>query len=115
MIFEKIIFDKGTYFTIELVILHEKNTSPSLYQMGKIAGIKEVGVQISPYRDEEGFIAAVISGIFHGNWKIALARFGLNFIASIVLLFIIVLIIAKVQSERMKAKQVPQRPQQPAG
>jgi len=111
--FNKVVFDKGASFTVELVILHDKNVSPELYGVGKIAGIKETRVEISPYQQQESFWAALISGSFHGSLYVNIVRFAVYALISIILFIVFILFYAKLNERKTRATQAPQPPQQP--
>ncbi len=63
IVFPKVIFEAGTFFVIELLILHPKNESPSISSVGKIAGIDEIAVLTRPLaRQEVSFVAELFPG-----------------------------------------------------
>lgn len=107
--FNKIIFDKGDFFIIELLVLHDKDTPPVLYQIGKIAGIQENEYKILSVEHSESFLAA----LFHGNWLINIVRSILYFIVSVIIFLALLLLISQWIEERKKKAQNPQPPQQP--
>lgn len=112
--FNKIIFDKGSYFEIELLVLHNKDLSPSLFRTGKIAGIKENESPIEMYNKEEPFFGSVFYGTFYGNWKVESVRFLIYFVVSTILAFIMLVLIAAVHQVIVRNRQRPQPPQQPS-
>ena len=63
VIFPRIIFDKGDFFTIEVLLLHPKGISPTISPLGKIAGIREMTVTARPVeQSESGFFAGLFPG-----------------------------------------------------
>jgi hypothetical protein len=68
--FTKTIFEKGKYFTIEILVLHKKDKSPEIIPIGKIAGIEKITpVKLSDQKEE-----TIISSVFYGNIFINLIR-----------------------------------------
>jgi len=60
---EKIIFDRGKYFVIEILVLHEKQTIPTILPFGKIAGIEEMEVsEMVGGSEKASFVKEVLSG-----------------------------------------------------
>jgi len=61
--FDKVIFDRGKYVTLELLVLHDKNVEPQVRPVGKIAGMDAIPIRNSfRERDQEGFKAKVFKG-----------------------------------------------------
>lgn len=107
--FNKIIFDKGDFFTIELLVLHDKDTPPVLYRIGKIAGIQDSESKISAIKYDEPFWTT----FFYGSWLVNFVRFIFFFIIFLVFLTILGVSINKWREKRTRAQQSPQPPQQP--
>lgn len=61
--FDKLIFDKGKYVSLELLVLHEKNVEPQVTTVGKIAGMDTIPIRNS-FRelDQEGFRTKAFKG-----------------------------------------------------
>jgi hypothetical protein len=69
--FDKVIFDKGKYIALELLVLHNKNVEPKVTAIGKIAGMDDIPVRSSfRERDQEG----LASRAFKGPIAIQIAR-----------------------------------------
>lgn len=51
----KIIFDRDSYFIIEILVLHDINNPPHLYQIGKIAGVQKNNLKISTVEKKSPF------------------------------------------------------------
>jgi hypothetical protein len=61
--FDKVIFDRGKYVTLELLVLHDKTVEPHVKPIGKIAGMEDIPVRDSfRERDQEGFSAKAFKG-----------------------------------------------------
>ena len=59
----KIIFEKGAFFAIEVLLLHPKNDPPSISSIGKIAGIDKITVLTRPLaRQEVSFVTKLFQG-----------------------------------------------------
>lgn len=109
--FNKVIFDKGNYFTVELLVLHDKSTPPTLYRIGKVAGIKENKSEILAVESAEPFWPT----LFYGDWLINLVRAIIYFILSVSLFIAIIILIVKITEKRKRTAQNPQQPpQQPS-
>ena len=64
VIFQKMIFDQGEYFTFEALVLHPRSESVTVSTVGKIAGIDEIQVETRPNSKE---VADSEDGIFSGR------------------------------------------------
>jgi hypothetical protein len=61
--FDKVIFDRGKYVALELLVLHDKNIEPQVRPTGKIAGMDTIPIRNSfREQDQEGFKAKVFKG-----------------------------------------------------
>ena len=69
--FEKVTFDKGASFTIEILLLHAKDVSPSISPIGKIAGINEIPVLARPLAEEN---VDFLTELFPGSLGVQLIR-----------------------------------------
>lgn len=108
--FNKVIFDKGEFFTVELLVLHNKDAPPILYRTGKIAGIQDSEIKILAPEHSEPFLKT----LFYGSWWIQLIRAALYFIASIAIFIGVLVLFMKWDERRKRAAQSPQPPQQPS-
>lgn len=108
--FNKIIFDKGEFFIVELLVLHDKDAPPVLYRTGKIAGIQDNEVKILAPEHNEPFLKT----LFYGSWWIQIIRAVLYFIVSIAIFIGTFVLFMKWDERRKKAAQSPQPPQQPS-
>jgi len=108
--FNKIIFDKGNFFTVELLVLHNKDYPPVLYRVGKISGIQDSETEISAPQYNEPFLET----LFYGSWLIQIVRAMLYFIVSIAIFIGALMLFIKWDEKRKKTAQNPQLPQQPS-
>jgi len=61
--FKKVIFEREKFFTLEILVLHEKDKLPEIIPIGKIAGIDRVPVvKYQPGEAEPNFFGQLISG-----------------------------------------------------
>lgn len=59
----KVIFDRGKYFTLEILVLHNRDELPNIVPLGKIAGIDEITVVRSwLIEGEESFLEEFVYG-----------------------------------------------------
>ena len=60
---EKIIFERGKYFVLEILVLHGKQAIPTILPFGKIAGIEEIKVsELASESEEVNFFREAFSG-----------------------------------------------------
>ena len=63
VVLDKVIFDKGKYVSLEILVLHPKNSAPQLVPMGKIAGLEQIAVtDSSQTHDQQNFFGKVFAG-----------------------------------------------------
>jgi len=62
MEFKKIIFERGKFFTFEIMVLHDKNQLPDILPLGKIAGIQQILISKPPDEKGESFWSQLTSG-----------------------------------------------------
>lgn len=71
MEFKKLIFEKGKYFTFEILVLHKKEKFPEIVPIGKIAGIEKImPINFGSKKEKTSF-----DDFFHGSVPINLLRF----------------------------------------
>ena len=108
--FEQIIFEKGKYTTLEILLLHEKNMPPEIIPIGKIAGIDEIIVTKLADKDNQ-ILNGYISDIFHGNIFIHIVRFFIYMIIfsfSIIIFALIVDKISEIDENEKYKKRIKQ-------
>jgi hypothetical protein len=71
IVLDKIIFDKGKFVTLEILVLHPKNIRPRVRPVGKIAGLEEIRVTNS---FESGDTPSFLSQVFIGSSAVQIAR-----------------------------------------
>jgi len=77
--FKKVIFEREKFFTLEILVLHEKDKLPEIIPIGKIVGIDKVPVvKYQPGEDEPNFFGQLISG----NAWIHFVRFIIYLVAA---------------------------------
>jgi len=99
--FTKTIFEKGKYFTIEILVLHNKDKSPEIIPIGKIAGIEKITpIKLSNQKEE-----TIISSVFYGNIFINLIRLIFYVVLTILSLIFIVLSSEKIDQLKIKRRR----------
>jgi len=78
----KIIFEKGKFFVLELLVIHEKVLKPDIIPFGKIAGIDRI-VIVKSWEEEEK--ETFMARLFYGNVFIHFLRFIGYFLVLIVI------------------------------
>ena len=105
VIFQKIIFERDKYFTIELQVLHRTEEEPELEVMGKIAGIETSAV----IRNQKNNGAPNFwTSVFYGSLAVQLTRVGVFAVGIIVLLISIIFLLVTITDAitSRKAKKV---------
>jgi hypothetical protein len=107
--FDKVIFDKGKYIALELLVLHDKNVEPVVVPIGKIAGMDQIPVRNSfRERDQEGLTGRV----FKGPIAVQIARTIAYFLIGLCIIVVIGFAVAGIGSipswfrKRSRRKQV---------
>ena len=88
---DKIIFERGKYFILELIVLHDKDQLPEVLHVGKIAGIDDIQV-IDTWDTEDS--ASFISELFSGGTLVQIVR-PLVYIVSLIIIIVILVIISE--------------------
>ena len=100
--FNKIIFEKGKSFTIELRVLHSADKEPQLVPLGKIAGLdKQVVIRNTGAEKEPSFWGQV----FSGGMGIQATRTGIYFVGTIFLLLVVAGTSVTIGEKRHKQKR----------
>lgn len=84
--FSKIIFERGEFFILEVLIIHKKDTVPEFKPLGKIAKIDEI-IPIKTYLEREK--QPFWDKVFYGNFWVQIVRIIIYFFGFIILLSII--------------------------
>ena len=108
IVFPNVILEQGESFAIEVLLLHLKNESPLVSPIGKIAGIREIGVSTRPLDSQE---ASLLSRLFPGGPLIQVIRttiyfFGLlvAIVAAIVATFFVTQMFGKIGAWRRRRR-----------
>jgi hypothetical protein len=81
--FDKVIFDKGKYIALELLVLHNKNAEPKVRAIGKIAGMDSIPIRYSfRDQDQEGFKSKVFKGPIAVQIARTIAYFVIGFFSA---------------------------------
>ena len=100
---EKVIFEKGKYFSIELLVLHNRNTPPEINYIGKIVGIESV-IPIKTW--EKNLEPTFWDEFFHGGFLINILRPIVIFFVLIALLILIVFLAEKFGERKRNSKRI---------
>lgn len=104
--FDKVIFDKGKYVALELLVLHDKSLEPQVKPIGKIAGMDDIPIRNSfRERDQEGFK----SKVFKGPIAVQIARTIAYFFIGVGTIVIFGLLIAGIGSIPSRLKKRARR------
>jgi len=99
---EKIIFDRGKYFVLEILVLHEKQDVPMILPLGKIVGIEEIKVsEIASESEEVNYFKEA----FSGGVGVQLARtlaYSFVFIGLVGLALLISFVLSGINKSRIK-------------
>jgi hypothetical protein len=108
LIFSSVIIEQSEFFTIKLLVLHDKKKLPIVYSVGKIAGMKSIPV-VNTYSAVKGSkygLQEAFEESFSGNFGVQLIRFGSYAILIIgYVLFIIYLSGLYIKSKEKRFKQ----------
>ncbi len=74
VVFQKVIFERGKYIALELLLLHSADTPPTLRPVGKIAGIDRLVVERRP---AEQVVSTFWGSVLQGSFWVHLSRVGL--------------------------------------
>lgn len=86
--FPKVIFEKGDYFALEVLLLHPKDEAPAISPIGKIAGVKKIIVSTRPSESQED---SFVSRVFEGSGLIQVVRLTVYFMGSMLALVVAIL------------------------
>jgi len=90
VIFDKIIFDRRKYFTLEILVLHGKGVQPQIIPIGKIAGIDSISVQEYVLKEPK---PSFIKQTYQGSWAVQVLR-TLSYTIGLILLVVIMVFIS---------------------
>jgi hypothetical protein len=98
----KIIFEKGKYFVLEILVLHPKASLPEIIPMGKIAGIEKIVPTKTWVKEGK---QSFLTKLFFGNFPIHLTRFLVYIIVTTLVGLIMGMSISGISSYREKRKR----------
>jgi hypothetical protein len=99
---EKVIFEKGKFISIELLVIHNRNNPPEIYPIGKIVGIESV----PPVKTwEKNLEPSFWGSFFYGGFLINTLRPIIIFFVSLVLLVLILLLTERIGELKRKSKR----------
>jgi hypothetical protein len=99
---EPVILESGEYFVIKMLVLCPEDTLPTVTPMGKIAGVKRIGLtERYLEKNKEPFWVSA----FSGNAVVQLTRTLSYFIAGLLLLIIAVILVAAINDGVEKARR----------
>lgn len=105
---KKIIFERGKYFILEVLVLHKKSIPPEIISLGKIAGIN----RINPIKSWLGKSKHTILGeFFYGSLLIQILRPISYLIAGVILLIVVLLGGEQLSEVRLKRKKALRKKQ----
>lgn len=84
---EQIVFDKKTFFSLEILVLHSKDKSPEIFPIGKIAGIENT-ILIETWRNQ--IKQSFLNTVFTGGVLVHIFRAFVYFFLFIVGLFVLI-------------------------
>ncbi len=97
----KVIFEKGKFFSLDILVLHEKNLKPEIIPVGKIAGI-EKNMPIKSWDEKE---ESFLEKLFYGSAFIHFIRFIIYLLSLIIAGFIIGLSVSKFSDLKHERKK----------
>lgn len=101
--FSQVIIESGEYFVVKLLVLHKKETTPSIISLGKIAGQKSINVvNAIDVKDETSFW----SKTYLGNIWVQLLRLLSYFIVGVLIILFIVFISEQIDTYRDKKRRL---------
>lgn len=104
--FRKVIFEREKFFTLEILVLHEKDKLPQIMPIGKIAGIDKITVvKYQAGEAEQNFLAQLISG----NVGVHIVRSIMYLVAALVTVVVIVFFAAGAVALRDNRRKAPRK------
>lgn len=103
--FEKIIFETGKFFVLEILVLHNKDFMPELVPLGKIAGIEKIiPAKVWLQKDTKTFFADLLYGslIVH----ILRAVIYLTIIIVLIIIFVVLTTFVEDLQKKIRKKKI---------
>lgn len=99
---EKVIFEKGKYFSIEILVLHSKDTLPEIITIGKIAGQDKIQTEKTW---ETKMRPSFLKTFFIGGLLVNLLRFISSVVIFVILIILIGLTVDSFDERKKKIKK----------
>jgi len=96
VVFQKVIFERGKYISLELLLLHSADTPPTLRPMGKIANIDQLVVSKRP---AEHVVSTFWGSVIQGSFWMHISRVGMYVVILIVTILVLTML-GKISSAR---------------
>lgn len=101
--FSNVILETNEFYTIKILVLHNKNNIPKLISLGKIAGQKNIEVLNSiDVKDENNFFKKT----YFGNIWVQLLRLISYFFIAVIIITIVAIIGMKIEDSRDKKRKI---------
>lgn len=100
--FKKVIFEKGKSFSLELLILHPKNSSPQVSPYGKIMGIDKFSLIAEPIEKENQSIRQKMLNDSFSDHVLRFLIYTLSAFVCILILFLFLFLSIKIDIYRKK-------------
>jgi hypothetical protein len=102
---DKVIFDKGKFVSLEVLVLHPKGSEPNLRPLGKIAGLEQISITRS-FEDHNQ--RSLLDQVFSGPLAVQISRgiaYTIFALISIFLLGFLIAGLASIPGKRAKRKR----------
>ncbi len=99
---DKVIFEKGKFINIEILVLHSRDVYPGISFIGKIAGLDKIEI-VKTW--EKNLNYSFIDKFFYGGFLINSARMIIYFVFGVILLLAIAFTVETSSRMRDKAKE----------
>jgi hypothetical protein len=106
LLFPSVILEGGEFFVIKLLILHSKQSDPSVSAIGKIAGIHSISIR-EPYKHDS--TSSFLGKTYNGSLLVQMTRLITYFFGMIIFLIVVIAPIAIIGgkiNERKKHKLI---------
>lgn len=84
----KVIFERGSFATLELLVLHRRDMTPAIETIGKIAGTRFLNAIVKPDGEPSGFLAKTFRGTA-ATQVVRLLVYGVLFLFALALMMFI--------------------------
>jgi hypothetical protein len=105
IVLDKVIFDKGKFVSLEVLVLHPKGSEPNLKPLGKIAGLEQISITRS---FEDHSQRSFMDQVFSGPLAVQISR-GITYtilaLISVISLGLLIAGLASIPGKRAKRKR----------